>query len=80
MGRQSKSDIYEAHTRQVTNAGFACAGCGLSDRLYSDAHGTFCARCGPSEPLQRTTLTWSLGSGHNLADAHSKNPPEAEHG
>lgn len=51
---------------------FRCSPC-------TDTHGIAESNCNPAAG------TWSgrnpiVGSGQNLADAHSKNPPEAEHG
>lgn len=39
-----------------------------------------CARIVYGIAKQRDDALRSKGSGQNLADAHSKNPPEAEHG
>lgn len=32
-----------------------CVKCKQSDELYTDKHGTFCRRCGPSVPVESTT-------------------------
>jgi len=32
--------------------GMICVECERGDRLYSDVHGIFCARCGPSVPVK----------------------------
>lgn len=31
-----------------------------SDRLYTDAHGTFCSRCGPSAPVVHRAVSTPL--------------------
>ena len=47
---------YEIMTSRAKAGGLVCANCKSNDELYSDSHGTFCRRCGPSYPL------WQAGS------------------
>lgn len=37
-------------------AAIICAECEKSDRLYKDAHGIFCSRCGPSAPVKARNI------------------------
>lgn len=49
-GRDMK--LTEAERGNPNLAHLQCVSCHRSDRLYEDAHGVFCSRCGPSYPVR----------------------------